>query len=71
MNKHCKAKSGETGTCPTCGDIFHGEPKECLIAVNDYDGEWVYPATTIGDKLVMALIVVAGLAGLTKALGWW
>ncbi|MDP5205484.1 hypothetical protein ORI99_00265 [Alishewanella sp. SMS9] len=69
MNKkHCKAECEEAGICQTCGDVFHGEKKQCPMEIYD-DG---YPFETgITDKLLMVLMSIAGAAGLAKAFGVW
>lgn len=72
MNKkHCKAECNEIGICPTCGDVFDGKIKSCPMEIYDPFDQWICSETKMADRVMIALIAVAGCAGIAKFIGWW
>lgn len=68
MNK-CKIIIGK---CNICGHVRGSDQdRVCHMEIYDPDEQWICPETKTPDRFMMALIAIAGCAGIAKFLGWW
>ena len=69
MNK-CKITIGK---CSICGHVRESDQDSiCPLEIySSADMSGIPYEYSVIEKILMAVIVIAGLAGLAKALGWW